>query len=881
LVLAVWIRPDSGLAQTSDNQVPGGPPATPAALAGSSFPWPHQFSEAGQAFTVYPPQLNKWQGERLEGQAAVAVQPAGADKPVFGVVWLSARTELDPASGMVKVRDISASRASFPTAAAQAGAYLDAIRAHLATMSWSVARERLESDLAIEHASREVQNQPLRNIAPRILYSETPAILVPIDGAPQLKEMSGLELMRVINTRALILQDKTTGRYFLYVAGHWMEAAAIEGPWSEAHVRPSALDEAKQQALASGQVELVEDSEAPSARAPSVYVSTGPAELVQTDGPPQYLPIQGTNLLYVTNTPNRLFLDLQTQRYYLLLAGRWYRTASLSQGSWEFVPGTSLPADFAMIPDNHPSEGVRAAVPGTAQAQEAVIENSVPQVAAVKRSAATLEITYDGSPQFRPIEGTALQYAVNAPIPVIEVDPSAYYALDNGVWFVSNSAFGAWSAATWVPPVIYSIPRSSPLHYVTYVRVYEATPEVVYEGYYPGYVGSYVAPDTTVVYGTGWYYQPWIGTVWYGAPVTWGFGFSFYSSWWGPWPYQPWFWAGWAPYPFFRPWWGPWCAPVAIAPAFVPHRVFVGHGVAPVGVGRVTVNSIHANTVNVTNIFNRWGNRVATPLGPRATFASTGNGMRPTGPGAMQGMRGGAPMARGPGNESMAFAGGAAPHSSVTGAAGAAMGGATRTTPASPSGGNPNLQGFRRSGGQWQSFAGNGQWRNVNAPNLNSQSPPFGQGGSPRPGTIGGAPVVSGAPGGAPRPGTIGGAPVTSGAPAHGWSGPGAGQSMAPSAPQRAMGGQGNRWSGSSAPRSMAWTGPGRSFVPSDSPHFGQGGGAAPIGRSGGAWAPAHGGATAGMAGGNAVGGRPAIGGGGGHGWGGAGGGGRMGGSMR
>jgi len=535
---------------------------------------------------------------------------------------------------------------------------------------------------------------------------------------------------------------------------------------------------------------------------------------------------------------------------------------------------------------------VRAAVPGTPQAQEAVIENSVPQVAAVKRSAATLEITYDGSPQFRPIEGTPLQYAVNAPIPVIEVDPSAYYALDNGVWFVSNSAFGAWSAATWVPPVIYSIPRSSPLHYVTYVRVYEATPEVVYEGYYPGYVGSYVAPGATVVYGTGWYYQPWIGTVWYGAPVTWGFGFSFYSSWWGPWPYTPWFWAGWAPYPFFRPWWGPWCAPVAIAPAFVPHRVFVGNGVAPVGVGRVTVNNIHANTVNVTNIFNRWGNRVATPLGPRATFAS-GNGMRPTRAGAMQATRGGAAMAsRGPGNESMAFAGGGAPHSSVTGAGGA--------------GGNPNVQGFRRSGGQWQSFAGNGQWRNVNAPNLNSQSPPIGQSGGTRPGAIGGAPFGSGAPGGGPRPGTIGGAPVVSGAPTHGWSGPSAGQPTSPSGSQFATGTQNNRWSGSPATRSMApqfgagaqnnrWSGgpptvrslgpsgSGRSFGAPAGVHFGQGGGVevAPMGRSGGAWAPAHGGAAANMAGGNAAGGRPAIGGGGGHGWGGAGGGGRMGGSMR
>jgi hypothetical protein len=895
LVLATWLMPDAGQAQTGDNQTAAEAAAVSAPLPASPFPWPNQFSEGGQAFTVYPPQLDRWQGDRLEGQAAVAVQPAGADKPVFGVVWLSARTDVDSATGMVKVRDITASRASFPTAAAHAGAYLDAIRKHLSAVTWTVARDRLESDLAIEHASREVQSQPLRNAAPRIVYSESPAILVPIDGTPQLKEMVGLGLRRVLNTRALILQDETTGRYFLFVAGHWMEAPSIEGPWTEAYVRPSALEEAKQQALTNGQVELVDEGESARGRVPVVFVSTGPAELVQTDGPPQYLPIQGTNLLYVTNTPNRLFLDLQTQRYYLLLSGRWYRAASLSQGSWEYVAGTSLPADFAMIPPEHPTESVRASVPGTPQAQEAVIANRVPQMAAVRRTAATLEITYDGSPQFRPIEGTPLQSAVNAPVPVIEVDPGSFYALDNGVWFVSNSAFGPWTVATWVPPVIYSIPRSSPLHYVTYVRVYEATPEVVYEGYTPGYVGSYVAPGTTVVYGSGWYYQPWIGTVWYGPPVTWGFGFSVVNTWWNPWPWQPWWWAGWgwgwAPAPCFRPWWGPWGARAVVAPVFVSRGVpvVVRHPVAPVN-GKVTVNNIHANAVNVTNIFQRWGKQVATPVGAPATLAPNSNAMRPTVGSSQQAIKGGAPppltqagaaahhFGQAPGHESPTRASGTAPPSATTAAAAGPMGtpSATRPAPGSVSGGNGNLQVFRRMDGQWQRFQGNGQWQNVNAPNPSpsnrmTQPPALAQGSGPRPGAMGGAPVVSGVP-------------------LRGPSGSIASQPMPPSAPHAAMGPQSNPpWSAptTQAPRSAAphaLGGPGSTQMHPAAPggvHFGQGGGGGedpPMGRSGGAWVPNHGSA---MAGGRPVAGRQPVAGGHGRGWGGGGGGHMGGASMR
>ena len=102
---------------------------------------------------------------------------------------------------------------------------------------------------------------------------------------------------------------------------------------------------------------------------------------------------------------------------------------------------------------------------------------------------------FDGSPQFRPISGTPLQYVVNSPTPIIGVDATTSYALRAGVWFTTTSQSGPWIVAASVPQVIYTIPVSSPLYYVTYVRVYGATPEVVYVGYTPGYLGTVVAAD--------------------------------------------------------------------------------------------------------------------------------------------------------------------------------------------------------------------------------------------------------------------------------------------------------------------------------------------------------------------------------------------------
>ena len=65
---------------------------------------------------------------------------------------------------------------------------------------------------------------------PRILFTTTPTILVPVDGDPVLKPMAGLNVERVVNTRALIV--KTGGQFYLTAMNLWYQAPAIEGPWA-------------------------------------------------------------------------------------------------------------------------------------------------------------------------------------------------------------------------------------------------------------------------------------------------------------------------------------------------------------------------------------------------------------------------------------------------------------------------------------------------------------------------------------------------------------------------------------------------------------------------------------------------------------------------
>src|SRR5262249_8277840 len=266
---------------------------------------------------------------------------------------------------------------------------------------------------------------------------------------------------------------------------------------------------------------------------PAVLVATESTELIVTQGAPNYTPIDGTQLLYVSNTTGHVFKHTGDQQIYVLVSGRWFRAPS-TDGPWTHVAGTSLPPDFAKIADDSPKENVKASVPGTPQAQEAVIANSIPETAAIKRAEAKLPPPkYDGAPELKPIEGTALVYVANSPYPVIQVSPTSYYALYNGVWFVAPAIQGPWTVATPLPPAISEIPPASPLYYVTYVYVYRATPTVVYVGYTPGYYGTYVS-DGVVVYGTGYVYPAWVGTVYYPVPVTYGYAVApTYTPWTG------------------------------------------------------------------------------------------------------------------------------------------------------------------------------------------------------------------------------------------------------------------------------------------------------------------------------------------------------------
>lgn len=521
--------------------------------------WPRELDTHGVHLVIYQPQVDRWEGNRIESRSAVIVTRNGDPTQIFGTVSIQARTEVDRETRLVSFEDISIKQADFPSAAPLQPTLLKAVRESAKSWPRIVSLDRLLADLSSTQAETKAESVRLKNDPPKIIFSTRPAVLILIDGEPVYRAVEGTPYTRVVNTPALLLFNSSANAFYLDGGNCWMSASSLSGAWTAAANPPQDLDAIKQQLTASEEKEPSEAPPAPAGNPPAVYVSTTPAELLITRGDPQYAPIPETSLLFVTNSDNDIFIDTQTQQSYVLLAGRWFHAKSLG-GAWEWVPGEQLPRDFAKIAPDSQKGHVLTSIPGTEQAREAVIANQIPQTATVRRSEAKLTVHYDGDPQFQPIEGTSMEYAINTSSEVIHAD-GRYYAAQHGVWFVADTPTGPWAVADTIPAEIYNIPPSNPLYHLRYVYIYGATPDYVYVGYTPGYMGAFVS-DGVVVFGTGWWYPGWCGIAWpyycYGWPWTWGLGFEF--SYWG----GGWFW-----HPVGSFWWyhgGP-----------VTHRVFYEH----------------------------------------------------------------------------------------------------------------------------------------------------------------------------------------------------------------------------------------------------------------------------------------------------------------
>ena len=486
--------------------------------------WPKIITTDEATITMYQPQIDSWEDNVVEARAAVSVAGSEGGTPVFGAVWLTSHFSTDYDTRTVRFRDVRVPMVRFPEATEEQQAKLIEI------LETEIPKWQLETDLdrilpALELSERdEVKASQLKNEPPQIIIRHEPAVLVLIDGEPKLQDVEGSKLQRVVNTPFVIV--KTKADFYLVSGETWYHAVAATGPWTITKKVPKHVRKYADQLEIEAPEENSEDG-----RIPQIVVSTKPAELIFIDGKPEFTPLESNEVMVVSNTDSDLVFDIPSQSYYVLLSGRWFSTKELDGGPWAYVANDELPDEFTDIPAESEVGYLRASIAGTDESKEALLEQSVPQTAAVATGEASVSVQYDGTPEFKQVEGTDFTYAVNTGSAVFLIGGS-YYLCEQGVWYVSPKPTGTWKVCSDVPDEIYTIPPSNPHYNVTYVYVYESKPEVVYVGYTPGYTGSYISHGC-VVYGTGWYYHPWWGPRYY-YPYHWTWGFHVrYNPWYG------------------------------------------------------------------------------------------------------------------------------------------------------------------------------------------------------------------------------------------------------------------------------------------------------------------------------------------------------------
>jgi hypothetical protein len=486
------------------------PPPAGTTVDGSG--WPRAVALKSGNALLYQPQVQTWTDQKnIVAWSAVSYQPTGAKEPALGTVKIEGTTAVAVEERAVRL-DLKITEYNFKTLAPEQVKTLVADVQALPPKDRVIDLDRLLS--GISQSTLQVKNvEGIKADPPKIYSAQAPAMLINLDGDPIWSPIKDVDLRYALNTNWDLFEHTASKIFYVRYNESWLQATSVQGPWTPVTDKlPDSFKKLPADTNWEEAKKALPGKKLSTKTTPKVFVSTTPAELIMTEGAPEYQAVLGaTTLLWVKNTEADLFRMGKEGDFYFLVAGRWFKSASLD-GPWTFTT-PSMPEDFKRIPVEHPRSRVLASIPGTPQATEAVLLAMVPRTARVNRKDLKApEVVYQGNPEFKTIDGAQgnLQQAVNTDKDIIKFG-DLYYMCFQGVWFMSKAANGPWEVASTVPKEIYTIPASSSAHNVTYVTVVEDDDddEWVTFAYVAAYTGMMIGWGCAV-WGSGYYYPPYV-----------------------------------------------------------------------------------------------------------------------------------------------------------------------------------------------------------------------------------------------------------------------------------------------------------------------------------------------------------------------------------
>ncbi len=489
-----------------------------------SFVYPQRREIDGYTLLVHAPQVERWPDfKRFHAKAAIELLPPSATEPHFATATITGETRVDLPARLVSVIAPQVEQVVFSGPAPSAHADIIRRAASRATL-------QMPLDLFLAALAEDVLDTPtpagFSTQAPPVFVRQQPTILLFVNGPAVFEPLEDTGLRVLVNANWPTIKSAREDSFYLLAGERWLRSGSLAAGWSPASDLPGEFSTIAADGP-NAQLRAAVPPRANTQPVPAVLYTTTPAELVVIEGVPSLVAIAGAGELeHVENTSSPLFR--LGDHWYLLTAGRWFRSTQLDATSWQFV--AELPGEFSRIPADHPLGQVRASVPGTPEARMAALEALLPTERAVARTATPpITVSYAGAPEFESIESTGVARAANTVSDVLKVE-GRYYLCHAGVWYQSAAPSGPWTIAATVPNAIYVIPPSSPAYHVTQVVVVQSSATEVVYSYPPAYSSNIYVAYGVPVYGTGWYYPPY-----YGAGIYYPYWGSYgHGSWYNP-----------------------------------------------------------------------------------------------------------------------------------------------------------------------------------------------------------------------------------------------------------------------------------------------------------------------------------------------------------
>ena len=183
--------------------------------------WPREIEDPRARIVIYQPQVDSFVGNDLSARAAISVTLTGKTEPVFGAAWIESRVSTDRDDRTVTILETRVPQVRFPDATHEQEKELsDILVEKLSGRSLTFSLDRLLASLDLAEHER-LEAEGFDNDPPKIVFVNYPAILVTIDGQPQLRYIEGHSGLKHVVNSAFMIVVAGPNNYLYAGSGQW------------------------------------------------------------------------------------------------------------------------------------------------------------------------------------------------------------------------------------------------------------------------------------------------------------------------------------------------------------------------------------------------------------------------------------------------------------------------------------------------------------------------------------------------------------------------------------------------------------------------------------------------------------------------------------